>query len=786
MGGASSKPKQPTSVVPTPKPISSISIQPTSEISLSHASSGPADLIPIESKISIPTTNASPPPETQQTGSPFHIDATSSFPNVGVSIEFLQSIRDSSDMQKSYFSLCFFQDDIHSISPDEFAKRALSCRLFSNLTYEEEQTQCQTKRNKEEWIEIFSKPPVTMTHVKCGIVVPTIKRIMETNGGTSGSYATLVIAKQNSNQIGIPTDFVSHAWRNSFANFVAALEIEAAARNESNRFYWNDVFVEDQVDADKKPEDYFFNAFKTAVATINRTVLVLDPLKNPIPLSRAWCVWEIYSTVSEQAELVVALPPSEQLNLENVLLTEFAEVKNYLSSVDSQTSDAYGDAKDKIHRIIQEKLSFNAVDSAVTKALRKWLSEAGLNILKSKSNDPDSAEEYATLFLMNQIGAMLFENHDDFVNAEIILQQALSTSKIKFGDTHDLTLVLMSNLAALFKRKGDILKAEELYKIVLLQRKTNKNNILQHQTALNNLAAVLQEQSKFGEAEELYMKVLNLGLDSNHVVIDVQAIHTLSVDDFKTEKPEMMLKTLNNLGTLCELQKKMGQAKTFYELVIKVVDNSDKDLTEKETMLCKVRGNLGKCCYRMGNFDAAQKYLKEALKQQTKLYGKNHRNSIATVSYLGEVLMQAKQFEQAYPLMLEQLEQSKLMDEQQGIEMSEKSASFAYKCSVCLGHRNSLKEAIELLRPLIETMKQQPELKISIKIQLFTLLGNFLQKLAKTLESGSKEQYDLYSETTTVLSVVLKEKEDAGIIDEKTQIRLNEILKVLEQLDKRS
>ena len=109
MGGASSKPKQPTSVVPTPKPISSISIQPTSEISLSHASSGPADLIPIESKISIPTTNASPPPETQQTGSPFHIDATSSFPNVGVSIEFLQSIRDSSDMQKVIFRYVFFR-----------------------------------------------------------------------------------------------------------------------------------------------------------------------------------------------------------------------------------------------------------------------------------------------------------------------------------------------------------------------------------------------------------------------------------------------------------------------------------------------------------------------------------------------------------------------------------------------------------------------------------------------------------------------------------------------------
>ena len=114
-------------------------------------------------------------------------------------------------MRRSYFALCYPSDDITSIAVNEFVRRAKDSRLFSNLPYQEEQEQCSHERNKDEWVEVFSQPPVTMTHVKTGIVVPEIKRIMNRDGIKSGSYANMVIVKQSPDQVGVPTDFVSHA-----------------------------------------------------------------------------------------------------------------------------------------------------------------------------------------------------------------------------------------------------------------------------------------------------------------------------------------------------------------------------------------------------------------------------------------------------------------------------------------------------------------------------------------------------------------------------------------------
>ena len=45
--------------------------------------------------------------------------------------------------------------------------------------------------------------------------------------------------------------------------------------------------MEDQNATDLKPEGSFFDAFRNAIITIGRTVLVLCPLSATIPLTRA-------------------------------------------------------------------------------------------------------------------------------------------------------------------------------------------------------------------------------------------------------------------------------------------------------------------------------------------------------------------------------------------------------------------------------------------------------------------------------------------------------------------
>ena len=74
---------------------------------------------------------------------------------------------------------------------------------------------------------------------------------------------------------------------------------------------------------DNKPHNYFFSAFREAVRAIGRTILVMLPIEDPIPLTRAWCVWEIFCTVDSGAELRVALPPSERSKFDDILLHRF-------------------------------------------------------------------------------------------------------------------------------------------------------------------------------------------------------------------------------------------------------------------------------------------------------------------------------------------------------------------------------------------------------------------------------------------------------------------------------
>lgn len=116
----------------------------------------------------------------------------------------------------------------------------------------------------------------------------------------------------------------------SFANLVDAVEAFYAGQPVAIgavAFVWNDIFVEDQNSSDSKPPDYFFHAFKDAVGAIGNTVLVLEPWQSPIPLTRAWCVWEIFSTIATGAQLSVAHSPAEHASFEQALTDDFESLQ---------------------------------------------------------------------------------------------------------------------------------------------------------------------------------------------------------------------------------------------------------------------------------------------------------------------------------------------------------------------------------------------------------------------------------------------------------------------------
>lgn len=136
-------------------------------------------------------------------------------------------------------------EDIEKLSDDALRALAKELRVYSNEDGKTEFAKYNDpKIPRAEWHAAIHQPPTTTTHLNICIVKPTTK-------GTGGSYAKLL--RGDEKLVGVPTDFVSHAWRYNFAAFVDAIEAEAkrAAINESavsgRRYYWNDIFVENQV-----------------------------------------------------------------------------------------------------------------------------------------------------------------------------------------------------------------------------------------------------------------------------------------------------------------------------------------------------------------------------------------------------------------------------------------------------------------------------------------------------------------------------------------------------------
>lgn len=319
--------------------------------------------------------------------------ANGSFPNVGVSLRFLRRIRDDPRLQQPICSLPFVSAsgefgpvgalvcarDPADLTLEQLRSLAREYRVFSDLDGADEfgRYSGTIHLDRAEWLAALRLPPRSTSQV-CVVIV----KVDTLAAGQC--YAEMLRSRGGSEaaDVGVPTMFLSHAWRYAFSNLVDAVEAHYDLQLPAVRdaaFVWNDIFVEDQNSSASKPPDYFFNAFKDAVGAIGNTVLVLEPWSAPIPLARAWCIWEIYSTITTGATLSVAHSPGEHASFENALVDNFESVLLSLSDVDAEQADAFSiNDKQRIDATIKAELgSFDAINELVVQRMRTWLARAG-------------------------------------------------------------------------------------------------------------------------------------------------------------------------------------------------------------------------------------------------------------------------------------------------------------------------------------------------------------------------------------------------------------------------
>ena len=137
------------------------------------------------------------------------------------------------------------------------------------------------------------------------------------------SYLELLASSNDIKQqqnVGKATRFISHAWKYKFEDIVQSLSERVDPKND---YIWFDICTVNQhvwknID--------FQTTFKDAVGDIGHTMLILAPWKNPIPLRRSWCLWEINSTIETDSKLEVVLPKSQEDDFIDTLLNDYEEI----------------------------------------------------------------------------------------------------------------------------------------------------------------------------------------------------------------------------------------------------------------------------------------------------------------------------------------------------------------------------------------------------------------------------------------------------------------------------
>jgi len=464
---------------------------------------------------------------------------------------------------------------------------------------------------------------MTTTEVCVNIVLPHTKNLQ-------CAYHELDLDQKRDSDgnpvLGKANYFCSHAWRYKFKNVVNALEMFCKNKDcdPGKTYIWFDLFMNNQHKAPNLTYKWWSETFLEAIRSFGKVVLVLQPWTDPIPITRAWCLWEIFCTIDTESEFNVAMCEAEHRDFKERLVTKFEDIRLAISKIDARRADAWNKRdRDKIFEAVENSIGFSMLNEKVIGKMREWLLRAGeehLNETKALRGE-DCME---TLNTCNCLGK-LYRDECNYIKAEKLnrrslvgyvkldgedsehacqakndlafcLQQqqrfdeAIEThrscldSRMKlFGKEHKDTTQTMSNLATALRMKGDLEEAKTLFKQAVEFRNKTKDLGESHPATLytvSQYALTLSEDGDFESAHDLHKQAIE-GLQkffSQHMVTP--------------RKHHLTLIAINNMGYHKWLKKDYdGALRLLLEAWRGRLENEGEDaVTTKEshTLLTKV------------------------------------------------------------------------------------------------------------------------------------------------------------------------------------------------------
>ena len=294
--------------------------------------------------------------------------------------------------------------------------------------------------------------------------------------------------------------FISHAWQYKFLDVVEAIRFsltDGDSSRENDFVVWFDLFTVNQHGLDQPPPFLWWcNTFKTAISEIGHTVMVLSPWENPVTLTRAWCLFELYATADCQCRFSIAMSSEEsQRFLSDMENHGVSCLNTMLATVNVEQSQARNPLdRDQIFDVVRQSVGFSEINLSVLRLLRQWTLDVmekqysrayetltdinpqklaftsllgdlyvslGLytsaetrymNVFTTLKEDPNAVDTDVVSASTNVANVLMLQDH--LSKAGNLYQQCFSHCRACFGESHPLSLQAMRNLCyALIKQK---------------------------------------------------------------------------------------------------------------------------------------------------------------------------------------------------------------------------------------------------------------------------------------------------------------------------------------------
>ncbi|CAM9340444.1 unnamed protein product, partial [Ectocarpus fasciculatus] len=415
--------------------------------------------------------------------------------------------------------------------------------------------------------------------------------------------------------VGKPVAFISHAWKYKFMDVVLALKTHFQGNADpSSVIIWFDLFTNNQHGAPNLDFTWWSTTFKSAIEEIGQTVVVLTPWSNPIPFTRAWCLYEVYCTVSTGSAFDVAMTPTEQTAFVMAAQHDVNELKALVTTIDVQKSEAFNplDLKN-IFDVVSETCGFDKINEIVMERIRIWVVHA------MRSAAEDAEDERTRASVLYTLG-LLYDQMGMLDNAVLILEDSVERFKALDGAATHATIQKMNNLAITYDRLGRYAEAAVRFQECLANYETALGTAhVDYHNTLSSLAVVYLHQTDYEKALPLLEKCLAF---------------------FRTELGDEDLTTVNSMSTLAIVHDSLGRPADSLPLLEECIKIKRRELGDKHPDTLVSLNSLATVHFRLKNYQVGVQIFEEVLAAKRVKFGSKHFSTLKGMSTLANVYSQ--------------------------------------------------------------------------------------------------------------------------------------------------